>query len=226
MAKSRQKSPRRRKGTGRNGQVSRDPSDAAAQSARAVAGSGKQAAQASISAARTATTAGEHAMRSGADVIASTATAIGQLWQSGLEMTSHWAERSSRHVARGMSLSNERGQHATEQSSRNIDAIVQSGKTFADASQVTSRELSTFYQERLDRNLERIDAFMRMPQELLAAQSELFRDCLEGFLQSSRRIGEMSVLMADRATRTLTETMNQDGEQRRLPGGEGHRRFP
>ena len=92
MAKSRPKSHRRRKGTGGNGQVSRDASDAAAQSARAVAGSGKQAAQASISAARTATTAGEHAMRLGADVIAITATAIGQLWQSGLEMTSHWAE--------------------------------------------------------------------------------------------------------------------------------------
>ena len=212
MAKSRQKSNRRRN-SGQNG-VSRRASDAAAQSARAVAGSGKQAAQASISAARTAATAGEHAMRSGADVIASTATAFGQLWQSGLEMTSHWAERSSRHVARGMSLSNERGQHATEQSSRNIDAIVQSGKTFADASQVTSRELSTFYQERIDRNLERVDALMRMPQELLAAQSELFRDCLEGFLQSSRRIGEMSVQMADQATRRLTETMNQDGEQR------------
>ena len=213
MAKSRHK-PNRRRNSRQNGVSRRASPDAASQSARAVAGSGKQATQASISAARTAATAGEHAMRSGADVIASTATAMGQLWQSGLEMTSHWADRSSRHVARGISFSNERGQHATEQSSRNIDAIVESGRTFADASQVTSRELSTFYQERLDRNLERVDALMRMPQELLAAQSELFRDYLEGFLQSSRRIGEMSVQMADQATRRLTETMNQNGEQR------------
>jgi len=88
-----------------------------------------------------------------------------------------------------MSFSNERGQQATEQSSRNIDAIVQSGKALADASQITSREFSVFYQERLDRNLERVDALMRMPQELLAAQSELFRDYLESLLQSSRRIG-------------------------------------
>ena len=214
MAKSRHKANRRR--NSRANGVSRQASDAASQSARAVAGSGKQATQASISAARTAANAGEHAMRSAADVMASTATAMGQLWQSGLEMTSHWAERSSRHVARGLSLSNERGQHTTEQSSRNIDAIVQSGKTLADACQVTSRELSTFYQERLDRNLERVDALMRVPQELLAAQSELFRDYLEGFLQSSRRIGEMSVQMADQATRRLTETMNQNGEQRSI----------
>jgi hypothetical protein len=205
MAKSRQQHNRRRNLTGQNGKESRRASDAAARSAQEVAGSGK-AAQASINAARTAAGAGEHAMRAGADVIASTASAVGQLWQSGLEMTSHFAERSSRHVARGMSLSNERGQHATEQSSRNIDAIVQSGKTFADACQVMSRELSRFYQERLDRNLERVDALMRSrtPQELLAAQSEMFRDYLEGFLQSSRRIGEMSVQVAEQATRRLT----------------------
>jgi hypothetical protein len=206
MAKSRQKHNRRRNLTGQNGKESRRASDAAARSAQAVAGSGKQATQASINAARTAAGAGERAMRAGADVIASTASAVGQLWQSGLEMTSHFAERSSRHVARGMSLSNERGQHATEQSSRNIDAIVQSGKTFVDACQVMSRELSSFYQERLDRNLERVDVLMRSrtPQELLAAQSEMFRDYLEGFLQSSRRIGEMSVQVADQATRRLT----------------------
>jgi hypothetical protein len=66
--------------------------------------------------------------------------------------------------------------------------------------------LSSFYQERLDRNLERVDALMhsRTPQELLAAQSEMFRDYLEGFLQSSRRIGEMSVQVAEQATRRLT----------------------
>jgi hypothetical protein len=44
----------------------------------------------------------------------------------------------------------------------------------------------------------------RTPQELLAAQSEMFRDYLEGFLQSSRRIGEMSMQVADQATRRLT----------------------
>jgi hypothetical protein len=44
----------------------------------------------------------------------------------------------------------------------------------------------------------------RTPQELLAAQSEMFRYYLESFLQSSRRIGEMSVQVAEQATRRLT----------------------
>jgi hypothetical protein len=41
----------------------------------------------------------------------------------------------------------------------------------------------------MDRNLEKINDMMRSrsPQELIAAQSDLFRDNLEGFLQSSRR---------------------------------------
>ena len=205
MAKSRQKHNRRRNHTGQNGKESRRASDAAARSAQAVAGSGKQAAQASINAARTAAGAGEHAMRAGADVIASTASAVGQLWQSGLEMTSRFAERSSRHVARGMSLSNERGQQAREQSSRNIDAIVQSGKTFADTCQVIVPRVEQLLSRAPRPHLERVDALMRSrtPQELLAAQSEMFRDYLEVFLQSSRRIGEMSVQVAEQATRRL-----------------------
>jgi hypothetical protein len=88
MAKSRQQRNRRRNFTRQNGKESPRASDPAARSAQAVAGSGKQAAQASINAARTAAGAGEHAVRAGAEVIASTASAVGQLWQSGLEMTS------------------------------------------------------------------------------------------------------------------------------------------
>jgi hypothetical protein len=49
----------------------------------------------------------------------------------------------------------------------------------------------------------------RTPQELLAAQSEIIRDNFEGFLQSSSRIAEMSVQVADQATRRLTEAMDQ-----------------
>jgi hypothetical protein len=204
--------PRQENVTSHTGQESRRPSDTAARSAQAAAGSGEQAAQASINAARMAAGAGEHAARAGADLFESTAKAFEQLWRSSLDMTSHFGERSSRQVAQGMGLSDKKAQQATEQSSRNIDAIVQSSKTVADAVQVISRELSGFYRERLDRNLEKMDALMRSrtPQELLALQSEMFRDNLEGFLQSSRRIAEMSVQVADQATRKLTEATDQE----------------
>jgi hypothetical protein len=47
----------------------------------------------------------------------------------------------------------------------------------------------------MDRNREKINDMMRSrtPQELIAAQSDLFRDNLEGFLQSSKRVAEESI---------------------------------
>jgi hypothetical protein len=63
----------------------------------------------------------------------------------------------------------------------------------------------------MDRNLEKINDMMRSrsPQELIAAQSDLFRDNLEGFLQSSRRVAEASVRVADQATRHLTKIIEK-----------------
>lgn len=148
-----------------------------------------------------------NAVRAGADLFESTAGAIEELWRSGFGMTSHFAERSSSHIARSIGLTDEKAQQATEQSSHNIDAIVQSSRAYADAIQNISRELSSFCRERLDRNLEKMNALMRSrtPQELIAAQSDLLRDNLEGILNSSRRVSEASLGVADEATRRLTK---------------------
>jgi hypothetical protein len=152
-----------------------------------------------------------HAVRAGADLFGSTTGAIEELWRSGFGMTSHFAERSSSHIARSIGLTDEQGQQATEQSSRNIDAIVQSSMAYADAIQNISRELSSFCRERLDSNLEKMNALMRSrtPQELIAAQSDLLRDNLEGILKSSRRLADASVGIADGATRRLTKIMKK-----------------
>ena len=151
--------------------------------------------------------AASHTAQAGADLFESTAAAIEQLWRSGLEMASHFADRSPSQIARSMGLTDEKAQQAAEQSSRNIDAIVQSSRAYADALQSISRELSSFCRERVDRNMEKMNALMhsRTPQELIAAQSDLLRDNLEGALQSGRRVAEASVGVADETTRRLTK---------------------
>jgi len=113
-----------------------------------------------------------------------------------------------------MGLTDGRAHQATEQSSRNIDAIVQSSRAYADALQGISRELTRFCRERLDHNIERMDALMRSrtPQEFIAAQSDLVRDNFEGILQSSRRVAQASVGATDETTRRVTRVM---GKQRR-----------
>jgi hypothetical protein len=154
-----------------------------------------------------------HAAKAGADLFGSTAAAVEQLWRSGLDMASHFAESPSQ-IVRSMGLTDEKTQQATEQSSRNIDAIVQSSTAYADALQSISRELSSFCRERVDHNMEKINTLMRSrtPQELFAAQSDLLRDNLEGILRSSRRMAEASVGVTDGTMRRLTKVM---GKQRR-----------
>jgi hypothetical protein len=117
-------------------------------------------------------------------------------------------------VARSMGSADEEAHQATEQSWRNIDAIVQSSRAYADALQSISREMSNFCRERLDRNLERMNALMRSrtPQEFIAAQSDLLRDNFEGILQSSRRVAQASVGATDETTRRVTQVM---GKRRR-----------
>ena len=155
-----------------------------------------------------------HAAKAGTDLFESTAGAVEQLWRSGLDMASHFADRSSNQIARSMGLTDENAQRATEQSLRNIDAIVQSSSAYADTLQSISRELSSFCREQLDRNMEKINTLMRSrtPQELIAVQSDLLRDNLEAILQSSRRVAEASVGVTDETMRRLTEVR---GKQRR-----------
>jgi hypothetical protein len=133
-----------------------------------------------------------HTAKAGADFFQRTAGAVEQLWRSGLDMASHFADRSSTQVARSMGSGDEEAHQATEQSWRNIDAIVQSSRAYADALQSVSREMSNFCREGVDRNLERMNALMRSrtPQEFIAAQSDLLRDNFEGILQSSRRVAQ------------------------------------
>jgi hypothetical protein len=157
-----------------------------------------------------ATQPASHAAKAGVDIFGSTAAAVEQLWRSGLDMASHFAESPSQ-IVRSMGLTDERTQQATEQSSRNIDAIVQSSTAYADALQSISRELSSFCRERVDHNMEKINTLMRSrtPQELFAAQSDLLRDNLEGILRSSRRMAEASVGVTDETMRRVTKANKQ-----------------
>jgi phasin family protein len=199
--------------TSRAAQENRRGPDTIGHAAQAAAALGEQAARASGNAARTRMAGGasEHAARAGADLFESTAGAVEQLWRSGLAIASHFAEQSSSQLARSMGLSDENAQEAAERSSGNTDAIVQSSRAYADALQGISHELSTLCRERMDRNFEKINDMMRSrsPQELIAAQSDLFRDNLEGFLQSSRQVAEASVRVADQATRHLTKIIEK-----------------
>jgi phasin family protein len=161
--------------------------------------------------ARTTADTSERAARAGAEVLARNAETVQQAWESGSDIASRLTERSADQMARALGISGEEAQRAAQLSSRNIAAIVQSGTVIAEGVQSISREWFEFTRERMEGTVGRLEALMRCrtPQELAVIQSDAVRENLEGFLQSTRRIAELSVRMADEAVRKITDNIEQ-----------------
>jgi hypothetical protein len=158
-------------------------------------------------AAQAAANAGAEAARAGADLIQRNADTMQDAWKSGSKVASLLTERSMDGLARAFGLTGERAEQAAQQSSRDLECIVQSGTIMAGGMQNISREMLEFARNRMEQNLHRVDALAncRTVQELLAAQSDLVRDSLEDFVQSTRRISEISMQMADEAARRIND---------------------
>lgn len=94
----------------------------------------------------------------------------------------------------------------TEEASHNLRTAVQAGTTLAHGLQDISREAFALSQRRWQRNLEGLNALARCRsmQDLIAVQSSLIRDNLEQSVENSRRMAELTLQMADEASRTVT----------------------
>lgn len=167
----------------------------------------RKTAEQTARAARVAADASAGAARAGADVLQRQSEATQDAWNSSTKMVSQMTERTMESFARVFGMGGERTQQAAEQSSRNAEAIVQSTSIIAGGVQSISKELFDLTQKQLDQNMRRMDALVnsRSPQEILAVQSDLLRDNLETFVQSTRRISEISMQMADEASRRMND---------------------
>jgi hypothetical protein len=88
-------------------------------------------------------------------------------------------------------------------SSQNIEAVSEASTILARGVQDASREWFGLVQDRLEKNLDGINELVRCRsvQDLIAVQSDLMRDNLEQAITTSRRIAQLSVRVADEATR-------------------------
>ena len=159
-------------------------------------------------AARKAADAGAGVARAGADMAQNNAEAMEQVWQSSSEMAAHLTERSMDQLARAFGIGTNSGQHAAQQSARNVETVVQSGTILAGGFQNVSREWFDFVRNRMRENLSHMDSLVnsRTPHEFWAAHSNLVRDNLEEFVHSARRMAEISVRVAEEAAQKMTNT--------------------
>ena len=93
-----------------------------------------------------------------------------------------------------------------EETSRNLQAVAQSGTVLARGVQDVSREWFELSQKRLQKNLDGLSSLAqcRSVQDFMAVQTSLIRDNLEQTLDNSRRMAELTRQLADEATRTVT----------------------
>jgi phasin family protein len=72
-------------------------------------------------------------------------------------------------------------------------------------------------QERLTKNVEGFTrlARCRSPQDFIATQSELARDAMQQAVETSRRIGQVSMRVADEAAAIIQTTANAKPERAR-----------
>jgi hypothetical protein len=129
-----------------------------------------------------------------------------QAVQTGLSAASEVAQRTTERVGEVLGAARQRGDEITQRASQNLESFAQSGTALARGMQDVSSECLSMVQERMQKNLDGINAVVRsrtLP-ELMAAQGLLFRENLELTISNSRRIVELSTRIADTTTRTAT----------------------
>jgi hypothetical protein len=167
----------------------------------------RKAAEQTEQVVRTAADVGAKASWAGVHLLQRNTETLQQAWESGTTLATQLTERSWKWFARPFGIPGQEAQQSAEQSARALESIAQSGTILTSGMQIISQEMLGFAQRNIEQNLNRVDALAncRTPFEIIAVQTEFFRDNLEHFAQSARRIGEASVHIADEVARKMSD---------------------
>jgi hypothetical protein len=145
--------------------------------------------------------ASDEAMRASVEMIQRNAETVQHTLQCGAKVAARMSERYADQFGRTIGLSGEGAQRAAQNSSRNLEAIVQAGTVLTEITQRLSEEWAEMARARMDRGFDRINAFLqcRTPQDFAALQSEVWRDNIETFLGYARKAGEHSTRLTEEA---------------------------
>jgi hypothetical protein len=126
--------------------------------------------------------------------------------QNSFGVVSEMARRSTDQSMQLFNSSGRDSQDLTGQAADNLRAVAQSGTALVRGVQDVSREIFELSQKRFQTNLDGLTQLSRCRSlaDLVVAQSSLMRDNLEQTFNNTRRLAELTIRVADEATRTAT----------------------
>ncbi|WP_213285987.1 phasin family protein [Bradyrhizobium sp. sGM-13] len=172
---------------------------------------GQAAAEQTTRAGQVAAEAGEQVARASATLFQQNAETLQNTWRFGLDMATTVMGRSTEQLGRSLGLSGEGVQQATERSARNAQTILYTGTTAAKVMGGISQEYLQLVRHQVETNIDRMNELWacRTPQEVAAVQTDLVRETVGSVLESSRRIADMSLKLADDAGKQIKQNMEE-----------------
>jgi phasin family protein len=157
---------------------------------------------------------GEQVARASADMLKQNVETLQNAWRFGLETATSAMGRTAEQLGRTLGVSGEGVQQATEateRSARNAQTLLYSGTAAARVMGGMSQEYFQMVRHQVEKNMDHMNELWacRTPQDFAAVQSDMVRETVETALESSRRIADMSLKMADETGKQIKQTMEE-----------------
>lgn len=155
--------------------------------------------------------AGEEVAQASSHLLRQNTEMLQNTWRFGIDMATAMVGRSTDQLGRTFGLTGNEAQQATERSVRNAEAIMYSATAVAKGMNGVSREYFDFVRQQIERTMDRVNELWgcRTPHDLAAVQTDLMRDTISSALDTSRRMADMSLKVADDAGNHITQSIER-----------------
>ena len=152
-----------------------------------------------------ATKAGEQTFAASANAARQGADAAQDAMGAGLNTAAQTYKQVADQFTRSLGFAEPQAQELARKSSQNLELVTQTSTALAQGAQEISREWFSLAQDQFKRNMDGLTALTscRSMQDFVAVQSDLVRNNLEQAVNNSRRLSEVSVRVAQEASRTI-----------------------
>ena len=172
---------------------------------------GQAAADASGKMAQAGADVSEKVAKAGVNLFQQNAETLQNAWRIGLDMATALMGRSTDQLGRTLGLSGDTAQAATERSARNAQTLLYSTTAATRMMSEVSRAYFELVRHQIEHNMDHMNELWRCrtPEEVATVQGELLRDAVGNVLESSRRVADISLRLADDAAKRMAKNTQQ-----------------